>query len=128
MALPANIPITYGLFQQGVLYSQTAGPLIAATDAALNMSFINDGYTILIVQNLAAAVTTVTVYGVPDNAGRSVGVNFAQTVPGVTLNPTVGGIGIFGPYRPIWWNQAGVVNVTFSAITTVTVKAVSLQF
>jgi hypothetical protein len=117
MALPTNIPITYGLFQQGLVLGAEATP---GTNAAANMSFVNDGYTVLLVANGNGSPTTVTVYGVPDNAGRTVGWTFALAVP-------AGSTGFFGPYRPIWWNMSGVLNVSFSVTADVVVQAVSIQ-
>jgi hypothetical protein len=90
-----------------------------AVPASLSMYFINDGYTILIVNNAAMADNDVTIVSVADD------------VPGTTdLTETVAGesIRVFGPFEPLWWNNNGYVYVNFEDDTTVTVAALSLQF
>lgn len=90
-------------------------------DATAEMSFVNDGYTILYVANTTAdADTDVTITQVRDNAGRKVS-PFTITVYTETQVA-------FGPYRPIWFNQSGLVNVAFSVTANIRVSCVSLKF
>lgn len=90
------------------------------TAAALNMSFVNDGYTVLFVTTVAT-VPQLTITAVSDNAGRSV--NIGPTI--LVANQTRA----FGPFRPVWWNYGGTINITFSAApTNIVVAAVSFVF
>ena len=119
--MPAtNIPITVAPFQGGTngtdLVTLLAGSVIAATT---EMQFVNDGYSVLFV-TAAAAAANITITSVYDNAGRLGNIGPSA----LTLNATRA----YGPFRPIWWNQAGVVNVTFSAIVNIKVAVVKFQF
>lgn len=96
-----------------------AGIAQVATD---EMSFVNDGYTILFVTS-GAEQPQLTITAVSDNAGRAV--NIGPTA--LTIND----VRAFGPFRPVWWNFGGVVNLFFTSppvITNVKVAAVSFQF
>lgn len=77
------------------------------TVATADMTFVNDGYTVMHVLNVDAVNDLdVTITGVKDNAGRA-----------KTLTQTVsanGGSVVFGPFRPIWWNDSGDVQISFS--------------
>jgi hypothetical protein len=96
------------------------------------MSYVNDGYTVMMVVNNEDNMgndLTVTITGVRDNAGR-----------GKTLTETVeneGGRYLFGPFRPIWWNDSGDIQVSFStgdtmgvpnSLDNIGVKVMKLQF
>ena len=98
-----------------------------AQAAALEMFFVNDGYTILFVCTGAAAVTgNITIKAVPDNAGRAVDIVSGAPAPLIPI--LVNQTRAFGPFRPIWWNSGGVVNLTFSNADNITVSAVSFKF
>ena len=87
-----------------------------AVSADLEMYFINNGYTILVVDNAAMATNDVVISSV------------AGDVPGTEdLEVTVGAqtTQIFGPFQPLWWNQGGYVYVTFENNTTITVAAIN---
>lgn len=80
------------------------------TAAAANMSFINDGNTILVVTT-GAVTPTLTITSTGTNPGVS-------TISGALVaNKT----SIYGPFQPLWWNFGGSVQVTLSSATSVTV-------
>ncbi|MFK7695405.1 hypothetical protein [Paenibacillus sp. HJGM_3] len=110
------IPIQTNNFQGG------ANVTLGAADSVNGMQFPNDGDTTLMVRNAGGSAITVTVVSVPDEAGRT---------GDLALSVTAGGVAIFGPFRPAWWNQsgadAGKVNVNFSSATSVTVGAIKQQ-
>lgn len=102
------------------------------TTPTAEMSFINDGYTVMMVTNNEDDMgndLAVTITGVRDNAGR-----------GKTLTQTVakdGGQYIFGPFRPVWWDKSGGVQVSFSTgdtdgvpntLDNIEVKVIKFQF
>ncbi len=96
-------------------------PFVAA-DAANGMEFFNNGSTLLLVRNRDNAIeTVVTIFAVPDEAGRAV--NYTQAV---TPNTT----GLFGPYKQSWWNQtfvdSGYVWFSVSSDVNVSVSAITL--
>jgi hypothetical protein len=87
------------------------------------MSFVNDGYTVLLVTNMddnMGSDTTVSIFGVPSNSGRDYTIS--------QLVEKEGGSYLFGPFRPAFWNDSGVVFVSFSSTTEVYVKAIDLTF
>jgi hypothetical protein len=101
------------------------------TVATADMTFVNDGYTVMnVVNSDAANDLTVTITGVRDNAGRTK--TLTQTVT------AAGGYFMFGPFRPIWWNDSGDVQVSFStgddgmgvpnSLDDIGVKVMKLQF
>ena len=90
-----------------------------AVPAGLEMYFVNNGYTILVVNNVAMATNDVVISSVPGD------------VPGTEdLEVTVAAQStqIFGPFQPLYWNQGGYVYVTFEDNTTISVAALSFQF
>jgi hypothetical protein len=119
--MPATpIPITVAPFQGGEngtdIVTLLAGSVIAATT---EMQFVNDGYSVLFVTT-GAVTPNITISSVPDNAGREGPIGPIALTANVTR--------AYGPFRPIWWNQAGVVNVTFSNAANVKVAVVKFQF
>lgn len=96
----------------------------AATSAG--DSFANDGRTMFCVKNGNGSTMTVTI--TPGNATRAVpgvGVVTKSTVSVVV--PATTGETMIGPFPPAFYNDAsGNVNVTYSAVTSVTVAAVRL--
>lgn len=94
----------------------TSGLVIAATT---EMSFVNDGYTILFVTT-GDVTPNLTISSIPDNAER----NFDIGPTALTANETRA----FGPFQPIWWNYGGIVSVSISNDTTVWVAAISFTF
>jgi hypothetical protein len=88
------------------------------TNAAAEMSFINDGYTILVVST-GAVTPTLTIYSVPDD------------IPGtenITGALVANKINIYGPFQPLFWNVGGSVQLTLSSATSVQVACFKLQF
>lgn len=95
--------------------------LTAAT--SVNISFINDGYSILVVQNNSGGNRLVKIQSEPDNAGR-IDEDLSTTgynVPTMTTE-------IFGPFRPIWWNDAGKIFIELDATATTNLAVFKLQF
>jgi hypothetical protein len=108
MALLAVTPIT----KAGI---DTAG---VAADVAGD-TFPNTGKEVLIVKNGSASPITVTLDIKATLDGQAV------TDPTVTINAGIEKI--IGPFPLGYYNDAnGRVSVTYSAVTTVTVKALSL--
>ncbi len=89
-------------------------------------SFANDGRTFFLVKNANGSTATITI--TPGNATRAVpgvGVVTKSTVSVVV--PATTGEAIIGPFPPAFYNDAsGNVNVTYSAVTSLTVAAVRL--
>lgn len=88
------------------------------TNAATSMSFVNNGYTILVVST-GAVTPTLTIHSV------------AGDVPGtsdITGALTANKINIYGPFQPLYWNQGGSVIVTLSNATSVQVACFSFQY
>lgn len=94
---------------------------VAATQT--NISFVNDGYTVLFVQNNTGGNRLVKISSEPDNAGR---IDEALTTTGFDV-PTMT-TEMFGPFRPIWWNEAGKVFIELDAIATTNLLVVKYQF
>lgn len=98
----------------------TAGvsPTFAAADAAGD-KFANNGRQFLVVKNGGAAAITVTV-----NSQRQCDQGFDHDI---TVNVAAAGEKWIGPFEPNRFNDGnGNVNVAYSAVTSVTVAAVSL--
>lgn len=90
-----------------------------AVPSGLEMYFINNGYTILVVNNAAMATNTVVISSVQDD------------IPGTEdLQVTVAAQStqVFGPFQPLYWNISGYVYATFQNNTTITVAALNFQF
>jgi hypothetical protein len=98
----------------------------------LEMTFINDGYTVLFVKNGSGGAVVVTFTPVKDNAGRTK-IIIPEVSPVNEVDPAWtladGANATFGPFRPIWWNKGGYVNVAFDvADADILVAAVKFQF
>jgi hypothetical protein len=94
---------------------------VAATQT--NISFTNDGYCVLFVQNNSGGNRLVKISSEPDNAGR-IDEDLSTTgfnVPTMTTE-------MFGPFRPIWWNEAGKVFIELDATATTNLVVVKYQF
>lgn len=112
--MPTAIPITEQPFQGET--DLTAA--LTAADATNDMEFDNDGRTLLVVR-IGSTATTVTVEGVPDEAGRD------GTVSVTATNAEH----IFGPFRASWWNRndgTSKIDVTFDQDAGVQVAALRL--
>lgn len=121
-----NIPVSDAPFQGGKeqyndtnnylngfnLSNGATSPSKISVTATEEMSFVNDGYSVLFCSTGtgASGVTgyRVEVSGIDDNAGRDTTIAKNLNV----RNYTVAGL---GPFRPIWFNEGGKVNVSFSA-------------
>jgi hypothetical protein len=126
------IPIYNAPFQGGVagtnLTTTATGIVTAVT--SVNCTFVNDGYTVLYII-MGATPAFLYIPSVPDNAGRvgNIGVVDGAGVPtvaGVTLAATT--TYSFGPFRPVWWNFGGTMNVVFSNATTIKLAALRYSF
>jgi hypothetical protein len=73
---------------------------------------------LLIVRNADATSKTVTVV-VP-------GTKYGQALPDITKVITTGNFAVFGPFPADLDNGSGLVNITYSDVTSVTVAAVQL--
>lgn len=91
--------------------------------AQTNISFVNDGYCVLFVQNNSGGNRLVKIQSEPDNAGR---IDEALSTEGFDV-PTMT-TEMFGPFRPIWWNEAGKVFIELDAIATTNLLVVKYQF
>jgi hypothetical protein len=82
--------------------------------------FANDGATFLHVKNGGASTITVTVVTPLTIGGLS--------VSDLPITITAGSEKMFGPFNPLWFNEAagtdkGMCSVTYSGVSTVTVAA-----
>lgn len=87
-------------------------------DTELTYYFVNNGNTILIVNNAAMATNDVTITSVSGD------------IPGtedLTVTVAAQSVEIFGPFQPLYWNTGGYTYVTFETDTTVTVAALNLS-
>lgn len=88
-------------------------------ECATQMKLPNNGYTVLFIR-VGAVTPTITIASVRDMASRYG--NIGPTV--MTSNRTVS----YGPFRPIWWNNSGYVEITLDNATSVTYAAFNYQF
>ena len=95
---------------------EIVGNLVAATSTEIK--FVNDGYTLLYVLANASG-RVITVRSIPDNAAR-LG-NIVVTMVEDDLFTTA-------PLRPIWWNFGGMVEISLSSISDITLTAIRYQF
>lgn len=91
-----------------------------AVSSDLEMYFVNNGYTMLVVNNAAAmADNDVVIHSVEgDIPGTE---DLEVTIAAATVQ-------LFGPFQPLYWNQGGYVYVTFENNTTITVAAINFSF
>ena len=122
-----DIPVITAPFQgqpnpvAGTLTGVGLNLSLSTMAATQNMSFINDGYTILYVITVAGSTGNITISSVRDNAGRVADIGPITSVVSSTFS--------YGPFRPIWWNYGGRVNLSFSVPPTNTsVAAVQYLF
>ncbi len=93
---------------EGVVFTPVAA-------AAGGDQFLNDGDTLLYVLNASGAPITVTI------AAQYVDGNVPLT--DVASAVAAGGARIFGPFPPRYFNNSlGLVSITYSGVTTLTVK------
>lgn len=88
------------------------------TNAAASMQFINDGYTILVVST-GAVTPTLTIYAAANDIPGT------ENISGALVANKVN---IYGPFQPLYWNQAGSVQLTLSSATSVQVACFRFQF
>lgn len=69
-------------------------------DSANNNEFENDGNTVLVFKNDTGASRTVTIYSVPDEAGRT---------GDISVTVANGDEMFIPPLQRNWWNQSGGV-------------------
>lgn len=90
-----------------------------AVDTELDYFFLNNGSTILVVDNQAMATNDVVITSVSgDKPGTE---NLTVTVAAQSVE-------VFGPFEPLWWNIGESVYVTFENDTTINVAALNLTF
>lgn len=93
-----------------------------AAAAAGGDSFKNEPLTILHVKNGSAAAITVTVTSQTKNVPEG------TTKTNLTVNVAAGSEAMIGPFSRSAFNDSnGLVQVTYSAVTSVTVAAVRVQ-
>ena len=91
-----------------------------AADATNDMDMVNDGRTIFEVFNDSAGVVNVTIVSVADPYGRTQ--NLALAIAATKK-------AFVGPLLPAIWSQAGgKVNIDFDVDTTITVRAIRVNF
>lgn len=107
-----QIPLQSVIPQQSILFTSMV------VDTVNGMMFLNDGSSLLYVNNPAAVggvLCTVTVQSVPDEAGRTGNVAYDA---GYRIDVNPGEVRLFGPFRQAWWNQTaidvGFVYLTFA--------------
>ena len=117
-----NIPVYQAPFQGGTNgVDITTAPSDIYIAATQQMQFVNSGYTMLFVKNSSGGAVTLTIQSIPDNAGRIQDIGPVTIAAGVTR--------MYGAFKPIWWNNGGLVQFSFSAApTNVYVAAVQIQF
>lgn len=101
-----------------VTAASVAGIDIAAVDIAAaggGDSFVNDGKTLFYVLNGGGSPITVTIAFQPATVAGG-------TVTDPTVSVAAGAHKVMGPFDPRYYNSAsGMVDITYSAVTTVTV-------
>lgn len=102
-----------------------ANPLVAVASkvyaADATMSFVNDGMTVLFVDNQQAAATTAIGFTLP--ATTKGGVAYVSSGAGDAVPADT--LAVFGPFPTTLNDASGVVNVTVSPTTTAFMFAVS---
>jgi hypothetical protein len=100
-----------------------------ACAAGLADAFINDGKTVLLFANANASARTLTITK-QNKAPSAQGFNpitltdTTVTIPGSGTN---GGLCVVGPFAQLEYNDgSGLVQLAYSAVTTLTVAAVSI--
>jgi len=91
-------------------------------DIANGNMFLNDGTSLVHVYNGNAGVCTVTVYAVPDDAGRTGTSADAVALPNASIGYQYAmdpdEVRLFGPFKQAWWNQTsedvGYVYINFA--------------
>lgn len=87
--------------------------------AANDFEFVNDGKTILVINNAGSGSQAADVISVADSAGR---------LQDLTVTTTNGKISIAGPFNPSLWNQAdGKVHIDASVEDNFEFAAVQLK-
>lgn len=81
------------------------------TAATASMNFVNNGYTVLVVST-GAVTPTLTISSVPGDVPGVEDITGALTANKITM---------YGPFQPLYWNQAGYVYVTLSSASSVSV-------
>lgn len=116
---PTNLALVNVVPQQSVTYT----PVEA--DLANGNMFLNDGTSLLAVFNDTnpPAVATITMWAVPDEAGRTGTEANAVAVPNASIGyqTTVAAAAkaIFGPFRQAWWNQTSInVGYVYISVST----------
>lgn len=106
---PTNLALQNVVPQGSFTLAQGASQ---AADLTNGNMFLNDGTTLLQVYNGSGALAEVTIYSVPDEAGRygigASGVAYPNSSIGYQKDMTAGTVEIFGPFRQAWWNQTSV--------------------
>lgn len=128
-----KIPVYTAPFQGGTNGTDitTVVDGIITTVTSPEISFVNDGYTVLIVKKGTTEDVNIYIPSVPDNAGRIKNIGAFDVVTGL---PTAAAQVIrstsrlYGPFRPIWWNFGGTITVSFNLITRLDVAAIRLEF
>jgi len=82
-------------------------------------SFVNDGNTVLLVDNTSGADITLTVTAASDVNGRAVDEVF-------TVGTASNGVSILGPFPRDMFNVGGSASFTYSAVGSLTVAPVRL--
>ena len=108
---PTAIPIEVGPYQGQISITDS---LVAAS---ASMSFINNGYTVLVLST-GAVTPTLTISSVEGDVPGTSDISGALTANKVTM---------YGPFQPLYWNQGGSVLVTLSNATSVQVACFSFQ-
>lgn len=104
-----------------VLTPTVNGALLGAVAAAAGGdTFVNNGDTLFYIKNASASQITVTFV----TAGTT---KQGIAIADVAVTVAAGAEKIIGPFDPTDFNGASGVSVTYSDVTTVTVRAISLR-
>lgn len=110
---------------QTVNKSGVAANLVAASGGG--DTFINDAseLTLLMVRNGGGSSITVTIDVVPTNVSTSFG---SLSVSDTAVAVAAGATAVIGPFRQALYNNgSGLVSVTYSGVTSVTVAALKID-
>ncbi len=105
-----------------------AGLNVTMASAAVSMSFANDGHTFLYIVNgdTGTPTCTATLQNSPSVQGFNP-ITLSNNVVTLPATGTNGGREIIGPFAQQEFNDStGLVQLTFSAVTSMTIAAISL--
>lgn len=124
MALTTLVPVSVHGTPGEMRYfgGEPAAVIDGFVAATADVEFVNDGKTLLFVQNAQAAATTAVGFTFP--AKDVAGVPYAATGAGDTVKAAA--IAIFGPFPTSLNNSSGKIVATIGTLTTVYIGALKV--